>query len=45
MRGFQLPVMVKGPLLVAGLLVLVGILASYLVLWALVNTKEFVVNH
>lgn len=40
MRGFQLPVMVKGPLLVAGLLVLVGILASYLVLWALVNTQE-----
>jgi len=32
--------MVKGPLLAAGLLVLVGILASHLVLRALVNTQE-----
>lgn len=40
MRGFHLPVMVKGPLLAAGLLVLVGILASHLVLRALVNTQE-----
>lgn len=39
-RGFHLPVMVKGPLLAAGLLVLVGILASHLVLRALVNTQE-----
>lgn len=40
MRNFYLPVMVKGPLLAAGLLVLVGVLASYLVLRALVNTQE-----
>lgn len=40
MRGFHLPLMVKGPLLAAGLLVLVGILASHLVLRALVNTQE-----
>lgn len=40
MRAPHLPVMVKGPLLAAGLLVLVGVLASILVLRALVATQE-----
>ena len=40
MRAPYLPIMVKGPLLAAGLLVLVGVLASLLVLRALVATQE-----
>lgn len=40
MRGFDAPLMVKVPLLAAVLLVLVGVLASQLVLRALVTTQE-----
>jgi signal transduction histidine kinase len=39
-RAPHMPVMVKGPLLAAGLLVLVGVLASVLVLRALAATQE-----
>lgn len=40
MQALYLPIMVKGPLLAAGLLVLVGLLTSQLVLRTLVATQE-----